>query len=283
MKIAIVGAGKGGTSILKGFFGLPEVEIIGINDVNPDAAGMSLARELKVRTFTSMTDMLACIPDVVFEATGVGAVKEKLAELKPEQSVVVDAQVSWLMMSMVAAKEGMIEQLHAQSELLASMSQQLSTTVHQIVANIHEVASGGENLAAQGQSLTSAAHTARKHLNETGEVLDFIKPVARQTKLLGLNAAIEAARAGEHGRGFAVVADEVRKLAEDSSVSAEQIATILGNIEKSMKDIIEGIEQTGAVTERQAAATQEVAGAIEQMGGMSEQLSQMAGSLTSLG
>jgi len=282
MKIAIVGAGKGGFSILKAFYGLADVEVIGISDLNPDAPGMNLARELKVRAFTTMSEMLAGVPDVVFEATGVASVKETLAELKPEKSVVVDAQVSRLMMSMVTAKEDMIQQLHVQSEQLASMSRQLAGTVQQIVANIQEVASGGENLAAQGQSLTAAAHTAREHLNETSEVLGFIKTVARQTKLLGLNAAIEAAKAGEQGRGFAVVAEQVRKLAEDSSVSAEQIATILGNIEGSMKDIISGIEQTGTVTERQASATAEGANVIEELGGMSSQLSDLAGRLASV-
>lgn len=282
MKIAIVGAGKGGSSILKAVHGMPGVEVIGICDINYEAPGMCLAREMKVRTFTQLEEMLAEYPDLVFEATGVEKVAAQLLETKPEQTSVIDGHASQLVMTIVMAKEDMIQELHQQAELLATMSQQMSTTVHQVVAHVQEVASGGESLASQGQTLTAAAQTARGHLNETGEVLDFIKMVARQTKLLGLNAAIEAARAGEHGRGFAVVADEVRKLAEDSSVSTEQIATILENIENSMKDIIVGIEQTGAVTQQQATATQEVARAVEQLSGMAEQLSQLAAKLTDL-
>jgi len=65
---------------------------------------------------------------------------------------------------------------------------------------------------------------------QIGQIVDVIKGIAEQTNLLALNAAIEAARAGEQGRGFAVVAEEVRKLAEQSSSSATQIASLIGNI-----------------------------------------------------
>ena len=50
-----------------------------------------------------------------------------------------------------------------------------------------------------------------------------VEKIAKQTKLLSLNASIEAARAGELGRCFGVVADEVRKLAAQSTDLGNQI------------------------------------------------------------
>ncbi|MGN5157204.1 methyl-accepting chemotaxis protein [Aeromonas hydrophila] len=60
-------------------------------------------------------------------------------------------------------------------------------------------------------------------------IVSTISSIAEQTNLLALNAAIEAARAGDQGRGFAVVADEVRQLAARTSLSTDEIASVVQN------------------------------------------------------
>jgi len=70
--------------------------------------------------------------------------------------------------------------------------------------------------------------------NSIDHIVSNIQAIAKQTKMLSLNASIEAARAGEAGRGFAVVAEEVGKLSEKTSDFAKEIEA---NIEAIKREI----------------------------------------------
>jgi methyl-accepting chemotaxis protein len=83
----------------------------------------------------------------------------------------------------------------------------------------------------------------------SGEIRSFVllvRKMARQSKLLALNAAMEAARAGEHGSGFAVVAGEVRRLARSSNDAADRtdklVADVLERIERVRQASLRAVE-----------------------------------------
>lgn len=82
-----------------------------------------------------------------------------------------------------------------------------------------------------------------KRSEEISRIMGIITSIAEQTNLLALNATIEAARAGEHGQGFAVVANEVRKLAEESKNSADEIRTMVSNIQTEMAHAVKAMEE----------------------------------------
>jgi methyl-accepting chemotaxis protein len=84
----------------------------------------------------------------------------------------------------------------------------------------------------------------------------LVQKLARQSKLLALNAAMEAARAGEHGQGFAVVASEVRRLSAMSSEAAQRTEQVMGGV-------LRGIDESRASSERSVKAVRQVIEATE--------------------
>jgi methyl-accepting chemotaxis protein len=75
-------------------------------------------------------------------------------------------------------------------------------------------------------------------IQQIGKVSSTIETIAKQTRLLSLNAAIEAARAGEAGKGFAVVAGEVKNLADETRKATDQISLIIKDLGAQIQGLI---------------------------------------------
>jgi methyl-accepting chemotaxis protein len=97
---------------------------------------------------------------------------------------------------------------------------------------------------AEGIDAMSAA------VDEIGAFLVLVQKIARQSKLLALNAAMEAARAGEHGHGFAVVASEVRRLASSSAEAAQRTTSLVQEMVDSVALSRESTSRTVATVEQ---------------------------------
>jgi hemerythrin-like metal-binding protein len=92
------------------------------------------------------------------------------------------------------------------------------------------------NIKERTDRLSKAVETLSQKSEEVMNIVQIISDIAGQTNLLALNAAIEAVQAGSEGRGFAVVADEIRKLAEESTAASKNIAELLQEIEREIKE-----------------------------------------------
>ncbi len=77
-KLAIIGAGKGGTALIEILHKDPLVKIVGIADPYAKAPGLDLARRHKIRAVTDYRELLQEDVDLVIDVTGNNAVREAL-------------------------------------------------------------------------------------------------------------------------------------------------------------------------------------------------------------
>ncbi|WP_409295138.1 methyl-accepting chemotaxis protein [Peribacillus sp. SCS-26] len=171
-------------------------------------------------------------------------------------------------------------QLEKQNErALRDISEQIAGSISKANVRISTISNGAENLEGITNKLLAQSSQASKEVHNTDEVLTFIKRIADQTNLLGLNAAIEAARAGDKGAGFGVVANEIRKLSHETLSSTEKIRTTLSSIRKSMIEITDSIDKVVMVGSEQAASTEEISDFIGKIEAMSQELKKYASNL----
>jgi methyl-accepting chemotaxis protein len=212
------------------------------------------------RAVGQMVDSLReVIGEVLVQSENVAATSQELSAAA-EEATAASGQVSDTIAQLAT---GATDQAISVGQTVKGI-QELSTSAQQVAANAEIVNNSSVNAAQAAELGAHQAENAVQKIEEirqvsakTGEVIsqlgdqskqigqivDVIKGLADQTNLLALNAAIEAARAGEQGRGFAVVAEEVRKLAEQSSASAAQIATLIGDIQRETERAVEVMEK----------------------------------------
>lgn len=171
--------------------------------------------------------------------------------------------------------------LSHQSTEMAQTIQELATDAQRLAVISSDLAGGARDGVARNAQLRELAHANRDRLHagaaalemlaadirtsaqavdalvvasaQVREFVTLVRKMARQSKLLALNAAMEAARAGEQGQGFAVVASEVRRLAAMSAASAEKtdalVAAVLERVEQSRSLSARNVETVGVALE----------------------------------
>jgi methyl-accepting chemotaxis protein len=115
------------------------------------------------------------------------------------------------------------------------------------------------SLAMLTQDVRSGADTNDALVGAAEGVREFVvlvQKIARQSKLLALNAAMEAARAGESGEGFAVVAHEVRRLAATAAEAAERTDARIREVLDQVRAAREASRRAGETVSVVLAATE---------------------------
>ena len=191
------------------------------------------------------------------------------------QDVLKDNQNISASFSEIAA--GSSNQAQTIEEINALMVQ-LSEMIDEVTGSNERISGRNQNVQAivvsgskQMQELKDTSEVTKIHISnieknmqaltqsilEISTIIDTIREISNQTNLLALNASIESARAGEVGQGFAVVANEVRKLAEETSSATQDIEEKIVNIKTEMSRMVDAVNETEAVSEKQLVSFQE--------------------------
>jgi two-component system sensor histidine kinase DegS len=120
--VAIIGAGQGGTSLIRILHDDPLVTIVGVADLDSNAPGMLLARQLKIRTTTDYQRLLK-LPkvDTIIDVSGSDDVADALLSFERPEAAVVGgpgAKFMWqLIDERIRSKEELERHLHEYQSL----------------------------------------------------------------------------------------------------------------------------------------------------------------------
>lgn len=253
--VMIVGAGKGGTAILKIIKETAVLDVKAMVDIDPDAQGLQLAKESGIPIGTDWRQFMDQDIDIIIEVTGNEQVFIDIRETRSKNTVLIPGSVAFLIAKLLEEKEELISKFRNEAykhDLIFN-----STDDGMIVINnLNEIIVF--NRSAERMTGIKRKDALGKKINEI--ITDSMLPRVMATRRIEANQEMTLANGlkiittripmlGENNElmgAFAVFKDitEVVSLAEEIT-NLKDIQTMLQAIIQSSEEAISVVDENG--------------------------------------
>lgn len=254
IKVAILGAGRGGTALLDLLYQIPSIEIAGIADRDPQAPGIQRARDLHI-PIAERVEELASNHDVnlIMDVTGDPGVAQVVLRHKHPAADVLSGSASRILWELVRREANLqAELLHA--EKLAGIGSFAAGIAHDINNPLQLILGLAENLADE-QDL----HAVHEQAKEIAEAVKRTTAICRDltsysrrasplhSSLVDVNAKLDDALKIAH---YAVAFHDIAVV---KSYTAQAIATgnpdeLLHVFVNLITNAVQAMDQGGTLT-----------------------------------
>jgi len=132
IRVLIIGAGKGGQALLELFACGQGVQVVGVADINPQAPGLALARNLGIPTSKDAVFLIGQgHTDLIVDVTGDPSMASLIARHKPPRAEILGGISALLVWKLAQYERDLRDQL-IQAEKLASIGTMASGIAHEI-------------------------------------------------------------------------------------------------------------------------------------------------------
>ncbi|MEH6988867.1 sigma 54-interacting transcriptional regulator [Cytobacillus firmus] len=253
--VMIVGAGKGGTAILKIIKETAVLDVKAMVDIDPDAEGLLLANESGIPTGADWRQFMEQDIDIIIEVTGQEQVFIDIREARSKNTVLIPGSVAFLIAKLLEEKEELISKFRNETykhDLIFNSTDDGMIVINNLTEIIvfnrsAERMTGINRKDALGKKINEiitdsmlprVMATRRIEANQEMTLANGLKIITTRIPMLGENNELMGA--------FAVFKDitEVVSLAEEIT-NLKDIQTMLQAIIQSSEEAISVVDENG--------------------------------------
>lgn len=162
IKVAIVGAGKGGSSLLEVFHINGEVKVVGITDKNKKAPGITLAKEWGIFVAKDIEHLYSQRPEIIINATGNPEISELIKSTSPYPVEVIEGTSARFLWELVKRQQEARHDMSVlyQNGLLITKAKDLKHVLDEILRSAMELTDtpAGSIALIDGEDMVMAVH-----------------------------------------------------------------------------------------------------------------------------